>query len=84
MKKKKSTLRDGLILSAILFHADSSKGVIFYLHGNTGNLEKWGKLAAVYTRLHYDILMFDYRGYGKSEGIIKNEKTILYGCPNRV
>ncbi len=73
-EEKKIHTRDGLILSAILFHADSSKGVIFYLHGNTGNLEKWGKLAAVYTRLHYDILMFDYRGYGKSEGIIKNER----------
>jgi pimeloyl-ACP methyl ester carboxylesterase len=73
-EEKKIHARDGLILNAILFHSDSSKGVIFYLHGNTGNLEKWGKIAAVYTHLHYDIFMFDYRGYGKSEGSIRNEK----------
>lgn len=67
---------DGVRLNSILFHADSSKGVIFYLHGNTGALDKWGKIASVYTKLHFDIFMFDYRGYGKSEGKIINEKQL--------
>ena len=67
---------DSIRLNAILFHADSSKGVIFYLHGNNGALDKWGEIAPIYTRLHYDIFMLDYRGYGKSEGKIKNEKQL--------
>jgi uncharacterized protein len=67
---------DNIRLHAILFHADSSKGVIFYLHGNNGGLDKWGKIAPVYTALHFDIFMFDYRGYGKSEGRIRNEKQL--------
>ena len=67
---------DSVRLNGLLFHADSSKGVIFYLHGNNGALNRWGKIAPVYTGLHYDIFMFDYRGYGKSEGKIRNEKQL--------
>lgn len=68
---------DSVQLNAILFHSvKSSKGVIFYLHGNSGALDKWGKIASIYTRLNFDIFMFDYRGYGKSGGKIRNEKQL--------
>jgi pimeloyl-ACP methyl ester carboxylesterase len=69
--------KDSINLSAVLFKADSSKGVILYLHGNTGGIDKWGNMAKTYTNLHYDLFLLDYRGYGKSEGFIKNE-TQLY------
>src|ERR1700710_2997008 len=69
------TTADGKKLDAILFKAKDPKGVIFYLHGNNGGLDKWGKLAETYTDLHYDFFVFDYRGYGKSEGAITNEDT---------
>ena len=36
---------DNKLLNAILFKADSSKGVIFYLHGNAGSLSSWGDVA---------------------------------------
>jgi len=68
--------KDSVLLSAILFKADSSKGVILYLHGNTDALNKWGYVSKTYTDLHYDLFMFDYRGYGKSQGIIKNEAQL--------
>jgi len=71
------TTPDSAHLSGILFTADSAKGIILYLHGNTGALNKWGKISKVYTSHHYDLFMLDYRGYGKSEGTIKNE-TQLY------
>lgn len=61
-------------LHGILFKAESSRGLIFYLHGNAGSLESWGRIAKTYTDLHYDLFMLDYRGYGKSEGSIRNEK----------
>ena len=65
---------DGQQLHGLLFKADSSAGLIFYLHGNAGDLDSWGEIATAYTNLNYDIFMLDYRGYGKSEGSISSEK----------
>jgi|GEM_PF-2873337 len=33
---------DDVLLNGLLFRADSSKGVILYLHGNGGSLASWG------------------------------------------
>jgi pimeloyl-ACP methyl ester carboxylesterase len=76
-EEKLIPVSNGVALDAILFRADSSRGVVFYLHGNTGGLDKWGKLAHVYLDLHYDVFMVDYRGYGKSGGSIKNERQLF-------
>ena len=64
---------DGIKLHGVLFKADSSKGLIFYLHGNGGAVDSWGTIASHYTSLNYDLFILDYRGYGKSEGIINSE-----------
>jgi pimeloyl-ACP methyl ester carboxylesterase len=64
------------ILNGLLFKADTPKGVIFYLHGNEGSMTKWGKIAGTYARLHYDIFILDYPGYGKSEGTIQSEAQL--------
>jgi pimeloyl-ACP methyl ester carboxylesterase len=68
---------DNLFLNGILFKADSSKGVILYLHGNAGSLRSWGKIAKTYTDLRYDLFMLDYRGYGKSEGDINSQEQLF-------
>ncbi len=75
---------NGATLSGLLFKssltgtpADSSKGVIFYLHGNGGALNTWGSVASVYTGLGYDVFMLDYRGYGKSDGKITAEQQLF-------
>ncbi len=68
---------DGTRLNALLFTADSSKGVILYLHGNAGSLAGWGEVAARYTALHYDVFIPDYRGYGKSGGGFKKEQQLF-------
>ena len=64
---------DQVKLSSLLFKAKAPKGVILYLHGSNNALNVWGKLAPTYTRLQYDVLMLDYRGYGKSGGKITTE-----------
>lgn len=65
---------DKIKLNGLLFKVDSSKGVIFYLHGNAGALDTWADVAPLYTSLHYDVFLLDYRGFGKSESVIKNEE----------
>ena len=71
-------MKDGILLNGILFRSDSSRGLIFYLHGNAGSLRGWGEIAEIYTNLDYDLFMPDYRGYGKSEGRIRNEEQFFY------
>jgi len=62
---------DGHQLNALLFNTERpsvSKGLILYFHGNARNLKRWGEYATDFTSLGYDVLMIDYRGYGKSTG----------------
>src|SRR3954467_3652503 len=69
--------KDGKTLNGLLFLTDTSKGLIFYLHGNAGALNTWGEVAKKYTDLHYDMFMPDYRGYGKSEGSITSQAQLF-------
>jgi uncharacterized protein len=73
---------ENVALSALYFKAnpiqsDSSKGVIFYLHGNAGSLRSWGEVAKTYTDLGYNVFMVDYRGYGKSDGMVTSEAMLF-------
>jgi uncharacterized protein len=72
-EEKNITMKDGTVLNGLMFRADSSKGIILYLHGNAGSLDTWGQVARTYTDLSYDVFMPDYRGYGKSGGTINGE-----------
>lgn len=61
--------KDGTKLNGILINTrDSSKGLIVYTHGNRHHIQRYARPAAELTRYGYDVLMPDYRGYGKSEG----------------
>jgi pimeloyl-ACP methyl ester carboxylesterase len=76
-KEVKIPAFDGKNLSGLLFLADSSKGLVFYLHGNAGALDTWGEMANIYTDLGYDLFILDYRGFGKSEGSIFSEEQFF-------
>lgn len=58
---------DGKI-NVLHFKIKNPKGVIAYFHGNADNLHRWGKIAVDFTKFGYDVLVMDYRGYGKSSG----------------
>lgn len=68
--------RKGITLNALLFKAPSAKGLIIYFHGNAGSIASWGHRANDFLHHQYDVLIWDYRGYGKSSGKIKNEKMV--------
>lgn len=55
-------------INCIHFKTENPKGVIVYYHGNADNLARWGTIAEKLTRFSYDVLVMDYRGYGKSSG----------------
>src|SRR5688500_14175549 len=60
---------DGLRLHGWLVHHDQPRHVILYVHGNAGNVTHRAALAQfVSERNEALVFVFDYRGYGRSEG----------------
>ena len=49
------------------------KKLVIYFHGNAGNLESWGNVAENFLDLQYDVLIYDYRSYGKSTGSLSQD-----------
>lgn len=75
--------RDGAIINGLRFKTKNPKGIVFYLKGNSKSIKGWGKFAVDFTRHGYDVLMVDYRGFGKSTGrrtqkAIKRDLQIVY------
>jgi hypothetical protein len=73
------TLRaeDGVRLSAWFVPARDAEGAVLFCHGNAGNMSGRVDSLAVFHRLGLSVLIFDYRGYGRSEGSPGEEGTYL-------
>lgn len=67
---------DGASLSALHLKLPAPKGVVFFLHGNNGNLSTWFTNTEFYRQANFDLFMIDYRGYGKSSGRIESEAQL--------
>jgi len=67
---------DGARLSALHLKLPNPRGVVFFLHGNAGNLQTWMTNVDFYRRVNYDLFMLDYRGFGKSTGTIESEQQL--------
>jgi len=76
--------RDGAIINGLrFFPKGESKGIVLYLKGNSKSIKGWGKFAVDFTRHGYNVLMVDYRGFGKSTGRrsqknIKRDMQVVY------
>lgn len=66
----------GARLHALHLRNAQPRGVVFFLHGNAGNLDSWFINADFYRRLGLDLFMLDYRGYGKSSGRIESQAQL--------
>jgi len=67
---------DGATLALVHFTQANPKGVVLYLHGNGGTLQEADLLAEPFIHRKYDVVLLDYRGYGKSTGSITNEDAL--------
>ncbi len=66
----------GARLHALHLKLPAPRGVVFFLHGNAGNLESWFVDLDVFREANFDLFMIDYRGYGKSSGRIQSEAQL--------
>jgi hypothetical protein len=66
----------GVRINGLRFTVKKPKGLLLYFHGNTRSIKGWAKYARDFTVNGYDVLLIDYRGFGKSTG--KRTEENLY------
>jgi hypothetical protein len=64
---------DGERLHGWFIPSPGSRRVLLFFHGNAGNISHRGESIAIFHRLGLDVFIFDYRGYGRSEGAPSEE-----------
>lgn len=68
---------DNAVLSGVLKTIEKPKGLIFYLHGNRGNLNDQVTASEFYSNLGFDFFTMDYRSFGKSTGELIDEEQFF-------
>jgi fermentation-respiration switch protein FrsA (DUF1100 family) len=71
--------QDNIKLAAWFVPAEEARGVILFCHGNGGNISHRLDSLLIFYRLGYSVLLFDYRGYGQSEGSPSEQGTYRDG-----
>ena len=66
---------DGVRLNGWYLPLTDARGTVLFCHGNAGNISDLLGVAKDAHRLGLGILLFDYRGYGESEGTLSEEGT---------
>jgi alpha-beta hydrolase superfamily lysophospholipase len=73
VKEYNLKINDDVTINGLHFKAKNSKGLVYYLKGNSKSIKGWGKFAVDFTLHNYDVIMIDYRGFGKSTGKMSQE-----------
>ncbi len=68
---------DGETLHSWWMPVPDAKGTVLFFHGNAGNISHRINYLAMFKRLGYNTLLFDYRGYGQSSGVPSESGTYL-------
>jgi pimeloyl-ACP methyl ester carboxylesterase len=69
-------VEEGVRINGLHFHTEKPLGLILYFHGNSRSIKGWAKYAKDFYRYQYDVVLVDYRGFGKSTGK-RNETDML-------
>jgi uncharacterized protein len=64
----------GVRINGLHFYRENPRGLVLYFHGNTRSIKGWAKYARDFYRYNYDVVLVDYRGFGKSTGKRSEEK----------
>ncbi len=70
---------DGVRLHGWYIPADDRRGVVLFSHGNAGNMSHRLDSIKIFNDLGLDVLIFDYRGYGESDGSPSEQGTYKDG-----
>jgi len=68
VKEYNLEIKKGVTINGLHFMSKNPKGLVYYLKGNSRSIKGWGKFAVDFTLHNYDVIMIDYRGFGKSTG----------------
>ena len=66
----------GVRINGLHFTVKDPHGLVLYFHGNTRSIKGWARYATDFFRYNYDVVLVDYRGFGKSTGK-RTEKDML-------
>lgn len=66
---------DGVAIHAWWLPTENPRGAVVVAHGNGGNISHRLDKAQLFHRAGFSVLLFDYRGYGKSTGEPSEEGT---------
>lgn len=69
-------IEPGVRINGLHFYREQPKGLILYFHGNSRSIKGWARYAKDFYRYDYDVVLLDYRGFGKSTGK-RSEKEML-------
>lgn len=69
---------DGTRLNGWFFKSQTgpTTTTIIFFHGNGGNITNVGWMGQRFAKHGFNVLLFDYRGYGASEGVAANEADL--------
>ncbi len=73
------TTADGTALSGWWLPAPRADHALLYCHGNAGDIRDWVHAAPPFIEAGCSLLLFDYRGYGRSQGAPSEEGLYLDG-----
>lgn len=73
------TAKDGAHLHGWWIPHPRPRAVLLHLHGNAGNVSHRLELIRIFHHLGLSVLIFDYRGHGRSQGKPSEEGTVR--CP---
>jgi fermentation-respiration switch protein FrsA (DUF1100 family) len=60
--------QDGVLLNGWFIPVKGARRNVLYCHGNAGNISDRLDKIKIFHELGFNIMIFDYRGYGKSSG----------------
>ena len=66
---------DGVELDGWYLPAENARGVLIFFHGNAGNISHRLDSLKIFNGLGLSTLIFDYRGYGRSQGKVSEQGT---------